>query len=63
VDLAAKILELLDDAPRRERMGRIGRARVEHELAWRHQAPRLLAAYAALWQGSRSPSAARGVET
>jgi len=63
VDLAAKLLELLDDAPRRERMGRIGRARVEHELAWRHQAPRLLAAYAALWQGSRSPSAARGVET
>ena len=47
-DLAAKVLELLDDPQRRERMGRLGRERVERELAWRHQAPQLLAAYAAL---------------
>ena len=39
-DLAAKILELLDDPRRREGMGQFGRTRVERELEWRHQAPR-----------------------
>jgi glycosyltransferase involved in cell wall biosynthesis len=48
VDLAAKIVALLDDPQRRETMGRVGRARIERSLEWRHQAPRLLAAYAAL---------------
>jgi glycosyltransferase involved in cell wall biosynthesis len=45
VDLAGKILELLDDPVRRERMGRFGRERVESTLSWEHEAPRLLAAY------------------
>jgi glycosyltransferase involved in cell wall biosynthesis len=53
VDLAAKLVALLDDAPRRAYMGRYGRARIEQLLEWRHQAPRLLAAYAAL--GRRAP--------
>ena len=44
-DFAEKIAELLDDPARRERMGRIGRARVEGGLSWAHSAPRLLAAY------------------
>jgi glycosyltransferase involved in cell wall biosynthesis len=44
-DLAAKILELLDDSERRARMGAFGRRRVEHELEWRHEVPKLLAAY------------------
>ena len=44
-DLAAKIAALLDDPVRRERMGRVGRRRIETELAWQHQVPRLLAAY------------------
>jgi len=48
-DLAVKIVELLDDPERRQRMGQIGRARVESELEWRHQAPKLLAAYARLF--------------
>jgi glycosyltransferase involved in cell wall biosynthesis len=48
LDLAAKIVALLDDPQRRETMGRAGRARIERSLEWRHQAPRLLAAYAAL---------------
>jgi glycosyltransferase involved in cell wall biosynthesis len=56
-DLAAKILSLLDDPERRARMGRLGRERVERELEWRHQAPRLLAAYASLWQGHAIPAA------
>jgi glycosyltransferase involved in cell wall biosynthesis len=63
VDLAAKLLDLLDDPPRRARMGRFGRARIERELEWRHQAPRLLAAYETLWQGAARGAAARGAQT
>jgi glycosyltransferase involved in cell wall biosynthesis len=48
-DLAAKICELLDDPERRRRMGEHGRRRVMDELEWRHEAPKLLAAYEALW--------------
>ncbi len=47
-DLAARIIELLDDPGRRARMGEYGRRRVENELEWRHEAPKLLAAYEAL---------------
>jgi len=48
-DLAAKICELLDDPRRRARMGEYGRRRVVDELEWRHEVPKLLAAYEALW--------------
>jgi len=51
VDLALKIVELLDDPERRAAMGALGRRRVEEQLEWRHEAPRLLAAYQALWGG------------
>jgi glycosyltransferase involved in cell wall biosynthesis len=44
-DLAQKMVSLLNDAPLRKRMGALGRERVEHVLAWQHEAPRLLAAY------------------
>jgi glycosyltransferase involved in cell wall biosynthesis len=44
-DLAMKIAELLDDPERRSRMGQFGRIRIENELEWRHEAPKLLAAY------------------
>ncbi len=47
-DLAEKIVELLDDPQRRRLMGLYGRRRVENELEWRHEAPKLLAAYEAL---------------
>ena len=63
VDLAAKIVGLLDDPARRAEMGKYGRSRVENELEWRHEAPKLLAAYEALWHSSRVSPAARGVET
>ena len=49
VDMARKIIELLDDSDRRQRMGELGRRRVEHELEWRFEAPKLLAAYEQLW--------------
>lgn len=49
VDMAAKILELIDDPALRETMGQFGRQRVERELAWPHEAPKLLAAYDALF--------------
>jgi glycosyltransferase involved in cell wall biosynthesis len=62
VDLAAKILELLDDPQRRAEMGSYGRQRVENELAWRHEAPKLLAAYEALWRGEAISSTERSVE-
>src|SRR5687768_9083776 len=53
-DMAAKIVELLDDPARRAEMGAFGRRRVENELEWRYEVPKLLAAYEALW-----PAAAR----
>ena len=49
VDMAGKIVELLNDPDRRTRMGEIGRRRVENELEWRYEAPKLLAAYDALF--------------
>jgi glycosyltransferase involved in cell wall biosynthesis len=49
LDFAGKIMELADDPAKRDAMGRCGRERVERELAWTHQSPRLIAAYAALW--------------
>lgn len=44
-DMARKIVELLDDPARRERMGAFARRRVENELEWRFEVPKLLAAY------------------
>ena len=44
-DMAAKILELIDDPDRRAEMGRMGRARVETELSWDYQVDPLIAAY------------------
>ncbi|MGQ0522187.1 MAG: glycosyltransferase family 4 protein [Betaproteobacteria bacterium] len=51
-DFASKILELLDDPSRRAAMGAYGRRRVEEVLEWRHEVPRLLAAYEKLWEVS-----------
>jgi glycosyltransferase involved in cell wall biosynthesis len=49
VDMARKIVELLDDPDKRRRMGDYGRSRVVNELEWRYEVPKLLAAYEALW--------------
>jgi glycosyltransferase involved in cell wall biosynthesis len=54
VDMAAKILMLIDDPKLRAEMGAIGRTRVVEELSWEHEAPKLLAAYDSLF---KSPAA------
>jgi glycosyltransferase involved in cell wall biosynthesis len=48
-DMAKKILELLDDPERRARMGAFGLQRIESELEWKYEAPKLLQAYEALF--------------
>jgi glycosyltransferase involved in cell wall biosynthesis len=52
-DLASKVVELLDSPERRKAMGEFGRRRVVDELEWRHEVPKLLAAYDSLWRGRR----------
>lgn len=47
-DMASKIVELLDDPERRAAMGAFGRRRIERDLSWEHEAPKLIGAYAAL---------------
>jgi glycosyltransferase involved in cell wall biosynthesis len=49
IDLAHKIVALLDDESLRRRMGQAGLERVRDVLAWEHEAPRLLAAYETLF--------------
>jgi glycosyltransferase involved in cell wall biosynthesis len=49
LDLAKKIVELLDNPGLRESMGRFGRHRVENELEWKYEAPKLLKAYDVLF--------------
>ena len=48
-DLAEKILYLLDRPEKRASMGSFGKQRVENELEWRHEEPKLLAAYSMLF--------------
>ncbi len=50
IDLATKIVELIDNPDRREMMGEYGRQRVLQHLEWRHEIPKLLAAYESLWR-------------
>ncbi len=50
LDFARQIATLIDDPARRQKMGEIGRERVEKQLAWPHQKASLLAAYESLNQ-------------
>jgi glycosyltransferase involved in cell wall biosynthesis len=50
IDMARKLVALLDDAELRRRMGAAGLERVQTVLAWEHEAPRLLAAYDELFK-------------
>ncbi len=56
----ARVLgELLDDPERRRALGSAGRRRVENELAWSHQVPKLLGVYRSLRERSRAGAGAR----
>uniref|UniRef100_UPI0038992346 glycosyltransferase n=1 Tax=Deinococcus rhizophilus TaxID=3049544 RepID=UPI0038992346 len=52
------LLTLLADPARRAEMGRVGQERMRRALAWDHQAPRLLEAYAHALRGSPAPAPA-----
>ena len=49
IDFANRIVQLLDDPELRKKMGAFGRRRIEQELEWRYEVPKLLAAYESLW--------------
>jgi glycosyltransferase involved in cell wall biosynthesis len=49
IGMARGILTLLADRAMRARMGAYGRRRIENELEWRYEAPKLLAAYDAVF--------------
>lgn len=49
VDMAHKILQLLDNPELRKQMGEFGRNRIRNELEWQYEAPKLLAAYNAVF--------------
>jgi glycosyltransferase involved in cell wall biosynthesis len=58
---AAAIDELLEDAPRRARMARVGRERFLDELSWEHQTK----AYIAVWDrllGNATPRIPRQLQ-
>lgn len=50
-EYARAIVELMDDEPRRTELGKIGRVRVEQELAWSHQQHAYLGVYRGLTSG------------
>ena len=56
-EFARLLVDLIDDEPRRRSMGRAGRARIEQELAWEHQAPRYVDVYKKLAADSPQPVA------
>jgi glycosyltransferase involved in cell wall biosynthesis len=55
-DFGDKILELIDNPERCAAMGEFGRRRVQEELSWEHEAPKLRQAYATLSELRRSRS-------
>jgi len=54
-----KILELVDDPVRRDRMGAFGQKRIYRELAWDHETANLLSAYEKVFNLRYSPSRQR----
>ena len=51
-DFATKILELMNHSEMRRSMGESGSQRVDHELAWQHSIPSLLAVYDGMFRPS-----------
>lgn len=64
VDMASKIIELLDDPVRRDQMGAYGRNRVINELEWQYEVPKLLAAYERLYsENAPRPSSLQSLKS
>jgi glycosyltransferase involved in cell wall biosynthesis len=59
-EYAKAIVALMDDEPQRLRMGKIGRVRVEQELAWSHQRRAYLNVYRDLMGGQPATERAGG---
>jgi glycosyltransferase involved in cell wall biosynthesis len=59
VDYGEAIVDLMDDEPKRSRMGKLGRARVEQKLAWSHQERAYLGVYRRLLAGAATGRSAR----
>jgi glycosyltransferase involved in cell wall biosynthesis len=59
-DYAEAIVSLMDDEPGRRLLGQFGRARVEQELAWKHQERHYLGVYQGLINGDKTADQARG---
>jgi glycosyltransferase involved in cell wall biosynthesis len=59
-EYAEAIVALMDDEPRRTRLARLGRARVEKELAWAHQRQAYLDVYQRLTAGRTTSRRAGG---
>jgi glycosyltransferase involved in cell wall biosynthesis len=55
-ELARALIDLIDDEPRRQSMGSAGRARVDRELAWKHQAPKYLSVYERILTSPAQPT-------
>jgi glycosyltransferase involved in cell wall biosynthesis len=53
-EYATAIVQLMDDEPRRSLLGKLGRARVEQELAWSHQQRTYLDVYGGMGAGNRA---------
>jgi glycosyltransferase involved in cell wall biosynthesis len=60
-DFAEKILWLLERPEERQRMGEIGRKRVEQQLAWKYSVENLLAAYERAFSSTSAEVAKSGV--
>lgn len=58
-EFGKKILELVDDPVRRERMGALGQKRIYGELAWDHEEAKLLSAYEKAFSLRYSPGRRR----
>ena len=52
-EYAEAIVALMDDEPKRAALGKLGRARVEQELAWCHQERAYLGVYQRLTGGAK----------
>jgi glycosyltransferase involved in cell wall biosynthesis len=53
-DLAVKIVSLLEDAPKRQKMGEYGYNRIVNELCWEHTSKALLDGYERFFKDGHS---------